>query len=135
MEESSLEKMMVRHQDELEKAIEETEAELAALDERREELMRQIRRAQELLEGVTRPPSPPATSDITLHEAMLLVLEENPNGMRGVDLTNEINRRQLYTMRDGSPVEMQQVHARANHYEHLFVKRDGLFFKREQPGD
>ena len=59
---------------------------------------------------------------MTLHEAMVEVLQTAPNGLRASDLASEINRRRLYRMRDGRPVEAQQVHARCGNYSHLFKK-------------
>lgn len=53
----------------------------------------------------------------TLHEAMRMVLESAPGRrMPAGDLAREINRRGLYRMRDGRPVEPQQIHARAGNY-------------------
>lgn len=53
----------------------------------------------------------------TLHEAMKLVLEAAPGRrMPATDIAREINRRGLYQMRDGRPVEAQQIHARAGNY-------------------
>lgn len=53
----------------------------------------------------------------TLHEAMKLVLESAPGRrMPATEIAREINRRGLYKMRDGRPVEPQQIHARAGNY-------------------
>jgi hypothetical protein len=68
-------------------------------------------------------------ASLTLHEAMAEVLREAPAGMmRAGDLAVEVNRRQLYRMRDGRPVEPQQIHARIGHYGHWFEK-EGTFIK------
>jgi hypothetical protein len=73
--------------------------------------------------------SNPEPSGLTLHEAMSAVLKSAPAGMlRAGDLAAEINRQQLYRMRDGRPVEAQQIHARVGHYQHLFAK-EGTFIK------
>lgn len=65
----------------------------------------------------------------TLHEVMLQVLRASPAGMmRAGDLAAEINARHLYRMRDGRPVEPQQIHARVGNYPHLFEKA-GTFIK------
>lgn len=67
------------------------------------------------------------SQSLTLHEAMTVVLESVPEGkMRAGDLAIEVDRRGLYKMRDGRPVEAQQIHARVGHYPHLFVK-EGTF--------
>jgi hypothetical protein len=53
----------------------------------------------------------------TLHEAMKMVLESAPGRrMPATEIAREINRRGLYKMRDGRPVEPQQIHARAGNY-------------------
>jgi BMFP domain-containing protein YqiC len=58
----------------------------------------------------------------TLHQAMVEVLRDASHGLRAGDLASEINRRRLYRMRDGRPVEAQQIHARVGNYGHLFKK-------------
>jgi hypothetical protein len=66
---------------------------------------------------------------LTLHVAMVEVLRQAPERrLRATDLALEINRRGLYRMRDGRPVEAQQVHARVGHNPHLFI-REGTFIK------
>jgi hypothetical protein len=58
-----------------------------------------------------------------LHDAMIEVLQSTPERMlRAGDLAAEINRRRLYQMRDGRPVEAQQMHAHLGQYPHLFAK-------------
>lgn len=60
----------------------------------------------------------------TLHKAMEDVLRGGPTkGMRAADIAAEVDRRHLYRMRDGRPVEPQQIHARAGNYPQLFVRR------------
>ncbi|MCW2886360.1 MAG: hypothetical protein JWL58_3222 [Streptosporangiaceae bacterium] len=67
------------------------------------------------------------SQSLTLHRAMVAVLTSAPGGMmRAGDLAAEIGRRGLYKMRDGRPVEAQQIHARVGQYPHLFVK-EGTF--------
>lgn len=60
--------------------------------------------------------------DMTLHEAMRVVLRDAEHGLRAGNLAAEINRRRLYRMRDGRPVEAQQIHARVGNYGDLFKK-------------
>lgn len=67
-----------------------------------------------LTEGQDADAAPKRT---TLHDAMRQVLSETPGRrMPATDLAREINRRGLYKMRDGRPVEAQQIHARAGNY-------------------
>ena len=69
------------------------------------------------------------TLALTAHGAMAEVLGTAPqHKMRPVDLAAEINRRGLYRMRDGRPIETQQIHARAGNYPNMF-ERDGAFIK------
>lgn len=56
-----------------------------------------------------------------LHEAMEEVLRENNCGT-AFEIAEEINRRGLYTQRDGGLVPPSQISARANKYPHLFVR-------------
>ncbi len=71
----------------------------------------------------------PTAVGLTLHEAMAEVLRDAPAGMmRAGDLAAEVNRRRLYRMRDGRPVEPQQIHARIGRYGHWFEK-EGTFIK------
>jgi hypothetical protein len=66
---------------------------------------------------------------LTLHAAMRKVIEESPvKMMRASDIAAEIERRGLYRMRDGRPVEAQQIHARVGHYPKDFG-REGTFIK------
>lgn len=70
---------------------------------------------------------------LTLHEAMREVLLTAPEYMmRAGDLATEIQRRRLYAMRDGRPVEAQQIHARVGHYGHMFEKVGTFIQLREQ---
>ena len=64
-------------------------------------------------------------SQLTLHEAMREVLLVAPQQrMPAVDIARDIEKRGLYRMRDGRPVEAQQIHARVGNYGHMF-ERDG----------
>jgi len=66
---------------------------------------------------------------LSLHDAMAEVLKSAPERMmRARDLAAEIDRRGLYRMRDGRPVEPQQIHARTGNYPHLF-ERKGTFIR------
>src|SRR5690349_17005363 len=60
------------------------------------------------------------TLPLTAHRAMAEVLRTAPqHKMRPVDLAAEVNRRGLYKMRDGRPLETQQIHARVGNYPDL----------------
>ena len=59
----------------------------------------------------------------TLHGAMIVVLREiDGHTAEQVWLATEINRRKLYTKRDGSLVKSNQIGARAKNYPKYFRK-------------
>lgn len=128
---SELEQALQKSRQIIEAALEEARAELAALDTRRAELEALIAQAEAALGGA-RPPDAPPTA-MTLHEALALILRENGNEPMTVrQLTDAVNERGLYHKRDGSPVEVNQVHARTSNYEALFEKDGALISLREE---
>jgi len=105
----------------IEEALTGARAELAALQARQSEL--ELPRAEQ------------ERMKMTLHDAMSQVLRENNNEWMTVRaLADAVNTRRLYRKRDGSPVEINQVHARANNYASMFEK-DGanIRLRRESP--
>jgi hypothetical protein len=114
----------------IEEALIEARAELDTIEARRRELVEQIRQAEAILGGglptppvEPPPPAPEGAGALTLHEALARVLEDAGNeGLTGRELTDAVNRRGLYRKRNGSPVEVNQVHARINNYSDLFEK-------------
>lgn len=116
----------------IEEALVAARTELAELDGRRQELLGEIAQAETILGGgqpALPARTPPAVTpgvegngQLTLHEALARVLEEAGNeAMTARELADAVNRRGLYRKRDGSPVEVNQVHARVNNYD-LFEK-------------
>ena len=63
-------------------------------------------------------------SNITLHEAMQLVLKESNRPMTARELADEINKRNLYTRGDGELLPTNQICARARKYQQLFEKTE-----------
>jgi hypothetical protein len=113
----------------IEAGLLDAQEELAALDDRRRHLESLIARARAALGEIDIVGPSDQVVRPKLHEAMELVLNESPNrSMRVQDLAKEINERGLYEKRDRSPVEPNQIHARASAktYAHLFVKKDGV---------
>lgn len=115
----------------IEEALSNARSELHTLEERRQHLLSQIARAESLLgdEGarplVDAPSAAPVGGPLTLHEALARVLEGAGNEpMTARELADAVNRRQLYRKRDGSSVEVNQVHARVNNYGDLFEKSE-----------
>jgi len=115
----------------------ELEVDLAAAKRVVESLRAQLAEAERRVQsyeallgfGDIRPPAEAPVGHVTLHVAMEMVLRDAPNRMlRPADLAAAIHARGLYRMRDGRPVETQQIHARVGNYESLF-ERDGTFIK------
>lgn len=117
----------------------EVEADLAAAQRVVESLRAQLGDAERRVQSyeallafdadVVRLRTEVAVGHVTLHVAMQMVLKDAPNRMmRPADLASAIHARGLYRMRDGRPVETQQIHARAGNYEDLF-EREGTFIK------
>lgn len=115
---------------EIEGDLDRARFELRRIQKEAEEAERRVETYERLLE-LSKPEGDEETlvAGLTLHEAMAEVLRGAHEGMlRAGDLAAEVNRRRLYTMRDGRPVEPQQIHARVGHYRHWFVK-EGTFIK------
>ena len=94
-----------------------------------EELERRVAVFEYLVELARSDEGPAESAGLTLHGAMAHVLEADPHGMlRARDLAAVIDSQRLYRMRDGRPVEAQQIHARVGQYPHLFI-REGTFIK------
>lgn len=110
--------------EELTEAIAEAEAELADLRANEQELVGLIAEARRLIGNAGGPIAPERPR--TLHNAMEFVLRAaGEDGLTGPQLRDAINQQQLYGRRDGSPVPVNQIHARANHYPEMFEKRGG----------
>ena len=95
-------------------------AELAELVARKARLEALIAEAERL----EAPPEQAPTSKIlTLHEAVAQVLSEHDNKwMTARELADIVNERKLYRKKDGTEVEINQVHARTTNYKKLFEK-------------
>ena len=100
------------------------------LDAKRAELQALITQGESVLGGV---PQPDAETGLTLHEALAQILRENGNvPMTARALTDAVNERGLYRKRDGSLVEVNQVHARTSNYQDLFEKEGSLIHLRTE---
>ncbi len=112
-----------RHGEDMRTDLEEVQRSLARVRRDVETLERRSAWLQSLLDLPGSVGQQPQPDSGTLHEAMAKVLRSSPNGMmRAGDLAAEINRLRLYRMRDGRPVEPQQIHARVGNYGHLLTK-------------
>jgi HB1/ASXL restriction endonuclease-like protein with HTH domain len=128
---SELEQALQQGRQLIEAGLDSAEAELAALDARRAELTTLIAQAKAALGSP--PPPAAAPTAMTLHEALVLILQENGNQPMTVrQLADAVNGRGLYRKRDGSPVEVNLVHARTSNYEALFEKNGPMIRLREE---
>lgn len=110
-------------QDAIETGLAEARAELEELRARQLRVEALISRGEAALGLGDREERREAVGRMTLHSALELVLRENANRWMTVrELSDEVNRRGLYTKRDGSPVEPNQVHARTKNYGAVFDK-------------
>jgi hypothetical protein len=108
----------------IQEALTAARQELEAVHARQSELEEQIGRAETALGNG--PSEVDESEGLTLHEALARVLRENDNVWMSVrELADAVNGRGLYRKRDGSPVEVNQVHARANNYGAMFEKNGG----------
>lgn len=61
---------------------------------------------------------------MTLHEAIIKVLQQKGRTMTTQEIADELNRNKWYTKGDGSSIAAFQIHGRTRNYDHLF-NRDG----------
>jgi len=115
----------------IEAELAEARAELAGLEARREELEALIAQAEAVLSG---SPARDTEPRLTLHDALAMILREHGDApMTARELAAAVNVRGLYRKRDGSPVEVNQIHARTNNYDELFEKEGPLIRLRTLP--
>lgn len=116
----------------IQEALAEAQAELATLRAREAELEEQIAHAEAALGEVPAPPKEDVQG-MTLHKALAGLLRENENEwMTARELADAVNERGLYRKRDGSPLEVNQVHARTNNYRDMFEKDGPKIRLREE---
>jgi hypothetical protein len=121
-----------RHAQELRSRIDRDQQLLDELRAEMAEIERRLAAEQWLLESSPEQPPARETLRLSAHAAMAEVLRTAPqHKMRPVDLAAEINRRGLYRMRDGRPIETQQIHARTGNYPEMF-ERDGVFIRLKE---
>ena len=121
-----------RHAQELRSRIDRDRHQLEEQRAEAAELERRLTAEEWLLESSAEPPPTRQTLRFSGHGAMAEVLRTAPQyKMRPVDLAAEINLRDLYRMRDGRPIEKQQIHARVGNYPDMF-ERDGAFIKLKE---
>lgn len=63
---------------------------------------------------------------MTLHEAIIKVLQEARTPLRAVEIAQRVNDQKLYLRKDGNPVPVNQIYARVKNYPSLFYQDKGL---------
>ena len=106
--------------------------ELLALEQRRTQLVALIARTEAMHDALQTDRTP--ARQMTLHEAIAFLIEEGGyRWMTVKELAAAVNTRHLYHKKDGSPVELNQLHARINNYEYLFEKNGPRVRLRQVP--
>jgi hypothetical protein len=59
---------------------------------------------------------------MTLHEAIIIILQEKGGEMSTSDIARELNKRNLYSKKDGSEITDFQIHGRTKNYPKLFTR-------------
>ncbi|MEY2553272.1 MAG: hypothetical protein QOC57_1132 [Ilumatobacteraceae bacterium] len=107
-------------------------AELDAVEQRRAQLIALIARTETMQDALR--PDRSSSRQMTLHEALAFLIKEGSNRWVAIkDLAAAVNERRLYRKKDGSPVDVNQVHARINNYEYLFEKNGSRVRLRAVP--
>lgn len=71
--------------------------------------------------------------NLTLHEAMKIVLSEAENGtMHAAKLADEIYNRKLYLQKNGKKAQYTQIRARCGRYPELFEALPGNYIKLKE---
>lgn len=128
-----LRKALTANRDEVERAVSGAELELERCRARCQELEELISRGRAVL-GVESIQPNETSANMTMHDAMVLVLQGQPDGLPAPDLRTEIIERRLYSTRNGTPPAVGQIHARVGSYPHLFV-RDAGRIRLRRPTD
>jgi hypothetical protein len=123
--EKELRRVAAAHRSELEGDLDQARHALSRSRQNVAEIERRVCRLEALLELAADIDAEKIEGEgLTLHEAMKQVLRTVPERMlRPADLARQVTLQGLYRMRDGRPVETQQIHARVGNYPHLFVRK------------
>lgn len=118
----------------VDEALVRAREELAQLNERKAELEALIAQAEAMQRS--RSASPPSTRALTLHEAIAEILREQGNRwMSPREIADAVNGRALYSKKDGTLVEVSQVHARTKNYAQMFEKEGSKIRLRASEGE
>lgn len=71
---------------------------------------------------------------MTLHEAIVRVMEAKGGSMTTQEIADELNRNGWYSKRDGSTISAFQIHGRTRNYSHLFQREGSNVSLRSKTG-
>jgi hypothetical protein len=71
---------------------------------------------------------------MTLHEAIVRVLQAKGTSMTTQEIADELNRNGLYSKRNGSAITDFQIHGRTRNYGHLFHREGSTVSLRSKTG-
>jgi hypothetical protein len=69
---------------------------------------------------------------MTLHEAIIKVLQTKNKAMSTQEIANELNRNKWYVKKDKSTIEAFQIHGRTRNYSHLFDRNGSMVSLKNQ---
>ncbi len=70
---------------------------------------------------------------MTLHEAIVKLLEQKDRPMSTSEIASELNRNNWYIKKDGSLITPYQIHGRTRNYPHLFTRKGAIVTLVNQP--
>jgi len=117
---------LTANRDQIHLAVAAAEVELAECRRKCAELERILSRARLVADLDGEPETTQKT--LTLHDAMLTVIADRPQGLTARELAIEVNQRGLYRRRDGRALDAVQIRARVGQYSSLFSRREGRIF-------
>lgn len=63
---------------------------------------------------------------MTLHEAVVQLLQQTGRSMTTTEIANALNKAKTYTKKDGSAITPFQIHGRTKNYPQLFERKSTL---------
>ena len=69
---------------------------------------------------------------MTLHEAIIKVLQSKNKAMSTQEIANELNKNKWYVKKDKSTIEAFQIHGRTRNYSHLFDRNGSMVSLKDQ---
>jgi len=69
---------------------------------------------------------------MTLHEAIIKVLQTKNKAMSTQEIADELNRNKWYVKKDKSTIEAFQIHGRTRNYSHLFDRNGSMVSLKDQ---